>query len=100
MEVGELGHGGALPAGDDQRADALQLLRLPYLHSLHPEPPKRCDVFVERSLESEDADRHLPLRGGEGGRTSGPVNCAPMKEEKRASERESEREREIIVPSP
>lgn len=40
--VGELGHGGALAAGDDERVEALQLLRLAHLHPLHPDPPQRC----------------------------------------------------------
>jgi len=40
--VGELGHGGALAAGDDERVDAEELLRLAHLHPLHPDPPQRC----------------------------------------------------------
>lgn len=50
VEVGELGHGGALSSGDDQRADALQLLRLPYFHSLHSEPAKRWRTTRDRFL--------------------------------------------------
>lgn len=42
MVVGELGHGGALAAGDDERVDTEELLRLAHLHAPHPDPPQRC----------------------------------------------------------
>ena len=40
--VGELGHGGALAAGDDERVEAPQLIRLAHLHPVDPDPPQRC----------------------------------------------------------
>lgn len=44
--VGELGHGGALAAGDDERVEAEELLRLAHLHPPHPDPPQRCNPIT------------------------------------------------------
>lgn len=44
--VGELGHGGALAAGDDERVEADELLRLAHLHAPHPDPPQRCTTPI------------------------------------------------------
>lgn len=46
MVIGELGHGGALAARDDERVHVIQLLWLPYLHSLDPDSPQRCQTIV------------------------------------------------------
>lgn len=40
--VGELGHGGALTARDNEGIDGLQLLRFPNLHTLLPYPSQYC----------------------------------------------------------
>lgn len=40
--VGELGHGGALAARDNEGIDGLQLLRFPNLHTLLSYPSQCC----------------------------------------------------------
>ena len=51
VAVGELGHGGALAAGDNEGVEAEELLRLSHLHAPHRDPPQRCTP-TQRPAES------------------------------------------------
>lgn len=74
--VGELGHGGALATGDDERVNAGELLRLAHLHSPHPDPPQRCANRRTRPAKSTN-ERVANEKQGRGGGIGGAYRpCA------------------------
>jgi hypothetical protein len=60
--VSELGHGGALAAGDDERVEAQQLLRLAHLHPLGSDPPQRCTHTGTKNTRTVKGERDRKRR--------------------------------------
>src|SRR5437867_12532092 len=56
VALGELADGGALPAGDDQRIDVIELLGPTHVDGLGTDAGQDAQMLGEVALEAEDAD--------------------------------------------